>query len=107
MLRGETSMSIHSSSSPGIARAREAHRSGEASCIADAKMQIAVVHALTDELERCVAFGEAVHAIREQLVHELTRLGCRAFEVAAAIEGRDGAAENSGIRRVPPLVASR
>ncbi len=100
-------MSTHFASSPGVARAREAHRSAADSCIADAKMQIAVVHALTDELERCLAFGEAVNAIREQLVHELTRLGCRAFEVAAAIADREDAAENSGIRHVPPLSASR
>jgi hypothetical protein len=78
MLRGETSMSTHSPSSPRIARVREAHRDTESSRIADARMQIAVVHALTDELERCVAFGEAVHELREQLIHELTRLGCRA-----------------------------
>ncbi len=70
-------------------------------------MQIAVVHALTDELERCLALGETAHAIREQLVHELTRLGCRTFEAAAAIADRKDAAEHSGIRRVPPLSASR
>jgi hypothetical protein len=78
MLRGDPSMSTHFPSSQGIARAREAHLNTENSRIADARMQIAVVHALTDELERCLAFGEAVHEVREQLVHELTRLGCRA-----------------------------
>jgi hypothetical protein len=80
MLRGETAMSTHVLSSPGIARAREAHPDTETSrpFLADPRMQLAVVHALTDELERCVAFGEAAHAIREQLIHEVTRLGGRA-----------------------------
>jgi hypothetical protein len=78
MLRGETAMSTHVLSSPGIARAREAHPDTETSRLADPRMQLAVVHALTDELDRCVAFGEAAHAIREQLTHELARLGGRA-----------------------------
>jgi hypothetical protein len=40
------------------------------------RQELAIVRTLADELERCRRMRGAVKAIREQLVNELTRLGC-------------------------------
>jgi len=49
------------------------------------RRQIAVVRAIADELERCAHGGSILETLREQFIEELSRLGCRSLEAAAAI----------------------
>ncbi len=64
------------------------------------RRQIAVVRAIADELERCVAADPIALALEEQLAHELARLGCGSLEAAAAlVEPDDGPAESGVYRR--------
>lgn len=49
--------------------------------------QVAIVRALTDELERVVPSSWAEHAISEQLLEEMTCLGQRILEIASALAG--------------------
>jgi hypothetical protein len=52
-------------------------RRGEADRhVAGTRRQIAVIRSLADELHRCASGGEVAHAMREQLIAELARLGC-------------------------------
>jgi hypothetical protein len=73
----------------------------EAVGLAATKRQIAVVRTLADELERCLRSGVSFEMLREQLVHELGRLGSRSLEIAAAIAGeRPDSDRPSGIHPV-------
>jgi hypothetical protein len=63
------------------------------------RRQIAVVRAIADELERCVATDPVVRALQEQLVHELAKLGCRSLEAAAALAEEENTAPPSGVFR--------
>ena len=49
------------------------------------RRQIAVVRAIADELERCAQGGSVLETLRAQFIEELSRLGCRSLEVAAAL----------------------
>jgi len=49
------------------------------------RRQIAVVRAIADELERCVRGSGVLETLREQFIEELSRLGCRSLEAAAAL----------------------
>jgi len=49
------------------------------------RRQIAVVRAIADELERCLQGGSVFESLRAQFVEELSRLGCRSLEAAAAL----------------------
>jgi hypothetical protein len=70
------------------------------------RRQIAIVRTLADELERCLDRGRAALALREQLVEELTRLGCRSLEAAADLAKRLGPdPAQSGARPVRALAA--
>jgi hypothetical protein len=67
------------------------------------KRQVAIVRALVDELERCLARGGAT-AAREQLVHELARLGRKTLETAAALSTKTAPTEEkSGVHSVVAL----
>ncbi len=66
--------------------------------VATVRRQMAVVRTLADEIERCLAPAEG-EAVREQLVQELTRLGCRSLEAAVAMTEQDEFAETSGVYR--------
>lgn len=75
--------------------------------IAD-RQQIAIVRTLVDELERCLLRGEDPASAREQVVHELARLGCRSLETAAVmITQSAGDGEPSGIHRVLSSIGPR
>jgi hypothetical protein len=50
------------------------------------RKQAAIVRALADELEHLAPQG-ATGSLREQLVEELARLGCRILETAAKLSG--------------------
>lgn len=49
------------------------------------RRQIAVVRAIADEIERCVQGGSFLQTLRAQFREELSRLGCRSLEAAAAL----------------------
>ena len=49
------------------------------------RRQIAVVRAIADELERCLHGGSVLESLRAQFIEELSRLGCRSLEAAAAL----------------------
>ena len=53
------------------------------------RRQIAVVRAIADELERRVQGGSLLETLREQFIDELSRLGCRSLEAAAALAKAD------------------
>ena len=59
--------------------------------------QLAVIRTIADEFERSVRNGSPGAALREQLVEELARLGCRSLEAAAEMTKLD-AGEEGGIR---------
>jgi len=49
------------------------------------RSQTGVVRALLDEIERLQPGSVAGQVVAEQLIDELTRLGCRTLEVAASL----------------------
>jgi len=49
------------------------------------RSQAGVVRALLDEIERLQPESVAGQVVAEQLIDELTRLGCRTLEVAASL----------------------
>lgn len=53
--------------------------------MASARNQAAVVRALVDEFEHATTVGNAQRHMRAQLIEELTRLGYRIVDVAAAL----------------------
>ena len=67
------------------------------------KQQVAVVRALADELERCLARDRA--AIGEQFVDELARLGCASLATALAM-GRSTEPSASDEAPCGPPIAS-
>jgi hypothetical protein len=72
-----------------------------------ARQQLALVRTLADEFERCLVLGVGAQTMREQLVQELTRLGCRSLETAAAmVHDAEDVPETSGIHRVVPFAAT-
>jgi len=48
------------------------------------RAQLAVVRSLTDHAEQSIRADNA-EALRDQLIEEMTRLGCRFFEAAASM----------------------
>jgi hypothetical protein len=82
-------------------RSRDDGFLSEAVGLVATKRQIAVVRTLADELERCLQRGGTFEMLREQLVHELARLGSCSLETAAAIAGeRPDADRPSGVHPV-------
>ena len=72
-----------------------------------ARQQLAIVRTLADEFERCLVRCVDAQGAREQLVQELTRLGCRSLETAAAmVHDAEDVPETSGLRRVVPFPAT-
>ena len=71
--------------------------------VATLKSQSAVVRTLLDEIDRAVPQAFAAVALREQLVEELTRLGARVFDAAAAIATKNDvdALQESGVHEIP------
>lgn len=49
--------------------------------------QLAIVRALTDEVERVVPCSWAEHPLSAQLIEEMTSLGHRILEIASALAG--------------------
>jgi hypothetical protein len=71
------------------------------------RQQVAVIRALADEFERCLLRSGAVQTLREQLVHELARLGCRSLETATAMAKTPVNAEDqSGLHCVPAVAGT-
>jgi hypothetical protein len=70
------------------------------------RQQLAVVRALADEVERCVAHPAAARAMREQLAQELARLGCRSLEAAASMAANPEDAHASGVYAVAPRASN-
>jgi hypothetical protein len=54
-------------------------------CLLATRRQIAVVRTIADELERCVQGNGLIETLRAQFIEELSRLGCRTLEAAAAL----------------------
>lgn len=49
------------------------------------RRQIAIVRSIADEIGRCALGGSLLDALRAQFIEELSRLGCRSLEAAAAL----------------------
>lgn len=62
----------------------------------DLRMQAAVIRALLDEIDRRLTSPTSCELIAEQIVEELTRLGCRTLETASVLAR--SAAPPSGVR---------
>jgi hypothetical protein len=75
--------------------------------VAPIRSQAAVVRMLLDHLDRLVPQSGATYATRDQLIEELTRLGCRIFETTGAL-ARAGDAQDidpgqSGVHTIPAM----
>ncbi|HEY3820148.1 MAG TPA: hypothetical protein VGL81_23450 [Polyangiaceae bacterium] len=65
-----------------------------------ARQQLAIVRTISDEMEWCLAHRVATNGLREQLVEELARLGCRSVEAAAVLATPDPVYEQSGVHEL-------
>jgi len=71
--------------------------------LARLRAQVAIVRALTDQVEKAVHVAE-VDDLRERIVEEMARLGCRLFEAAAAMAGSRRREDSGVFLRQPALV---